>query len=384
MALAGPAVVHLIVGSGDKHTGIGRYCTELHKRISRELPVRVCSFRKLPGAGRLSFLEHLPLGVEPDEGAGIYHFTRIMGCSLMLWRPLHPSVATVHDLGPLVCPEEAASVNAFDGLLLRLSLAGLKCSDRIVTRSEYTRQTVCTHLRVDPQRVHVTPGGIDTERFRPIAGAKIWLAERYGLARDDGVYNLLYVGTEAPRKNLGVLLQSMAVLKRQHLAMRLLKVGGPGHPRARAALLAQIEELGLERDVLFLGAVADDELPRLYSAADLVVLPSLVEGLGLPVLEGMACGSPVVCSDAGALPEVAADAAVVVDPRDVQGLAEAIAAVAQNVDLRERLVQKGLHRVRGFSWAKTAGSTMLVYENVVLGQTHATGGASDTPEATIS
>ena len=132
-----------------------------------------------------------------------------------------------------------------------------------------------------------------------------------------------------------------------------------------ARILQAVEELELEAHTIFTGYIPDEDLPAIYSGADLFVFPSLYEGFGLPPLEAMACGTPVVCSNAASLPEVVGDAAIMVDPYDVEGLAQAMRRVLADRDLQEDLRQRGLERAKLFSWEKTARETMQVYEKVL-------------------
>ncbi|MBN1954934.1 MAG: glycosyltransferase family 4 protein [Anaerolineae bacterium] len=355
--------VHLIAEGIGPHSGISRYAGELYRRLQQQADVRLCSFRPPPLAGRFTFLEHLPLGVAPDSGRGVYHFTRIMGCALMLWRPVRPAVATVHDLGPLVWPPEAAKSPLLDRALFRLSLEGLKRMDRLIAVSEATAQSMEEQLAIPRARIDVVPEGVDPDRFQRVPQDGTLLAERYGLPDWPDGSTLLHVGGEAPRKNLAVLLQALTLLKRDGLPARLVKVGGSQLDHHRQ-FVADIVRLGLEADVVLVGPVPDNDLPLFYSAADVLLLPSYVEGFGLPVLEAMACGTPVVCSTAGSLPEVAGDAALLVPPDDAAGLADAIATVLQQADVRQRLAEKGLARCRQFSWQRTAAETMAVYQKL--------------------
>jgi glycosyltransferase involved in cell wall biosynthesis len=302
--------------------------------------------------------------VEPDEGGGIYHFTRIMGCSLMLWRPVGPAVATVHDLGPLLWPPEREAGNILDLFLFHLSLLGLKRMDRIVADSHATAQSLIDLLGIPDERIVVVHLGVDRGLLNRVSEARVALEEKYSILGQAGVFNLLYVGSEAPRKNLATLLEALSKLKRSGIAARLIKVGDASHPRYRAVFLEQISRLGLDESVIIVGEVSDVDLPLLYSSADVFVLPSHVEGFGLPVLEAMACGTPVVCSNAGALPEVAGDAALLVSPDNVEGLANAIAVVLEDASLREQLVEKGLERSQRFTWTETVERTRMVYEEV--------------------
>jgi glycosyltransferase involved in cell wall biosynthesis len=171
------------------------------------------------------------------------------------------------------------------------------------------------------------------------------------------------VGTLQPRKNLGRLLEAVALLREQAQrgeAPGLVIAGRKGW--LYDPVFQQVERLGLEREVVFPGYVPQEDLPALLSGARLFVFPSLYEGFGLPVLEAMACGTPVVCSNVSSLPEVAGDAAFLVDPRDVKGMAEAMNRLLQDEGLRAEVVERGYRRVRQFSWDRCARETLAVLE----------------------
>jgi len=175
---------------------------------------------------------------------------------------------------------------------------------------------------------------------------------------------ILFVGTLEPRKNAETLIRAYARLRRASaIPHRLVLAGGRGW--RYEGLFALVEELGLQDDVLFPGFVPYDELPLWYNAADLFVFPSLYEGFGLPPLEAMACGVPVVVSSVSSLPEVVGDAGLLVDPLDVEGLAEAMARVLNDGALRAEMRGRGLARAERFSWLETARGTVRVYERVL-------------------
>jgi len=174
---------------------------------------------------------------------------------------------------------------------------------------------------------------------------------------------VLYVGTLQPRKNLGRLLEAVALLRkeaRRGEAPSLIIAGRKGW--LYDPVFQQVERLGLEGEVVFPGYVPQEDLPALLSGARLFVFPSLYEGFGLPVLEAMACGTPVVCSNVSSLPEVAGDAALLVDPLDVEGMAEAMNRLLQDEGLRAELVERGYRQVRRFSWERCARATLAVLE----------------------
>jgi len=354
-------VAHTPLGS---MSGIGRYLRELYAHLQDRIPVRVVRPIDPPLSRFLSPLHHFPLGLRGHQPGSIVHFTQIVGCSLMLWRPVRPAIATVHDLGVLVCPEDELLFNRFDRWLLDVQLAGLRRTEILVAVSEFTKGSLMECLGIPEDRVHVIYEGVDRERFRPVADSQPLLAERYGVHPLIDTFDLLYVGNEQPRKNLGVLLKALARLKAQGCPARLIKVGAAGGERWRQRFLEQIRALQVDGDVVIIDSVSETDLALFYCAADLYVTPSLLEGFGLPVLEAMACGTPVVCSNAGALPEVVGDAGRMVDPRDPDLLTSTIASVLDDSVLRRRMSERGMARAARFTWQKTAEHMIQVYRSL--------------------
>jgi glycosyltransferase involved in cell wall biosynthesis len=262
-------------------------------------------------------------------------------------------VTTVHDLVPFRLP---ALVPARHRWAVRCLLGGaLRRAQRVIAVSETTRGEVLTRYRLPPDRVVVVPEAA-APHFRPPTPSTLVAARaRYRLTRP----YVLFVGFLEPKKNLGALLESVATLRRRGAwgDTELIVVGAPGwgpDPVVRA------HALGLEGVVRFVGAVADAELPALYAGALAFAFPSLWEGFGLPVLEAMAAGAPVVASNRGALPEVTAGAALLTDPAP-QPLADALEQILSDPPLRERLRVAGLARAGQFSWERTAHETLKVY-----------------------
>jgi glycosyltransferase involved in cell wall biosynthesis len=271
-----------------------------------------------------------------------------------------PYVVTVHDLiryfdlngiGPFI-----HRPNLRDRFYLRLDYAGVCRATALISVSETTKRDLCTHFGLPEERVFVIYEGVDHAVFRPLSGRPL-----------DQPY-LLFVGSEHPRKNLPVVFRAFAALKREQRFrdVKLLKIGRAGGPEApfRARTLAALSELGLERDVVFREDVSDAKLAQCYSGAECLVLPSLYEGFGFPPLEAMACGCPVVVSNAGSLPEIAAGSALLVEPCDAEGLADALRRVLTENATRKDLVERGLRRAAEFSWERTARETVAVYDAV--------------------
>lgn len=278
------------------------------------------------------------------------------------------TVLTVHDLSFIRYPETAdAGLRAYLNRAVPRSVAR---ADLVLADSRSTRDDLVELFGTDAARIQVLYPGVES-RFHPIAdkdhdpiacdGTGLdQIRERYGLHFPF----ILSVGTLQPRKNYIRLIEAFGQMKDMAAGddvrrMRLVIVGGKGW--LYEEIFARVEALGLTDAVLFLGRLADEDLPALYNLADLFVFPSLYEGFGLPVLEAMACGVPVVCSTASSLPEVIGDAGLMVDPHDVEGLAVAMARVIADRALRARMVEKGLARARRFTWTAAAERLLDIY-----------------------
>jgi glycosyltransferase involved in cell wall biosynthesis len=241
-----------------------------------------------------------------------------------------------------------------DRLWIELDYRGIRRAAVVIAPSAATKADLVDRLGVEAERVFVVHDGVDHARFRPVAERAV-----------EAAY-VLFVGSEHPRKNLPDVLRAIAYLKRggELDGARLVKVGAPGSAEApfRRPVAALVRALALERDVHFAGEVPDDALAAYYSGALCLVLPSAAEGFGLPLLEAMACGCPVVTSTAGALPEVAGGAALLVPAGDDRALRTAIATFLRNPAARREFRERGLERARAFSWERTAAETLDVYD----------------------
>jgi glycosyltransferase involved in cell wall biosynthesis len=232
--------------------------------------------------------------------------------------------------------------------------------DAVLTYSEHAKQEVVESLAVAEDRVSVTPLAAH-EQFRPLADREQLqlVLKKYNLDRRP---YLIHIGTLQPRKNLGRLVEAFGQVKQQEpgLEHRLVLVGMRGWQDE--SVFETVRRLRLESDVTWLDYVPFEHLPALLNGADLFVFPSLYEGFGLPPLEAMACGTPVVSSNASSLPEVVGDAGILVDPYQTEAIAEAVRRVLTDRGLREGLREKGLARAREFSWEQTARLTLAAYE----------------------
>jgi glycosyltransferase involved in cell wall biosynthesis len=269
-----------------------------------------------------------------------------------------PTVITIHDLTWFTHPEQHMlhKRNYFQ----RLIPAAARRAHRIIAITDSTRRDILRILGVPEDKVVTVAYGVDAI-FHPADDREQINAvrEHYGMP---GSY-LLFVGMLEPRKNLVRIIQAYGCLKAEDpaLSYRLVMAGnrGWGYEEARR----EVARLGLESDVIFTGPMPHDELPALFSGAELFVYPSLYEGFGLPPLEAMACGTPVITSNVSSLPEVVGDAALLVDPLDVGELAKAMRRVLSDGELHEQMRMKGLKRAKQFTWEETARRTLQVYED---------------------
>ena len=275
------------------------------------------------------------------------------------------SVVTIYDLSFLLYPESFKRFKRFYlGLFTRLSARRAR---RIIAISESTKRDVVRLLGVPPEKVEVVYCGID-EAFRPLAADQVAaFRSKHGLPE----CFILFVGTIEPRKNVTRLIEAFADLRsfdvtQDRFAMSDLRlVIGGAKCWFYQDVFARVEELGLEGQVMFPGYIPVSELPLWYNAAELFVYPSLYEGFGLPPLEAMACGTPVVTANTSSLPEVVDEAGLTVDPLDVEGLAQAMRRVLDDEALRQEMRERGLKRAEGFSWTKTAQETVQVYQRAM-------------------
>jgi glycosyltransferase involved in cell wall biosynthesis len=282
-----------------------------------------------------------------------------------LWSPW-PTVVTVHDVIQLVLPEYQmlARQRVYFGLVMRT----LRRATAIITVSECSRQDLIRTVGVSPARVFVVENAIPASLHRVSDRERLdAVRARYGL----GERFILYLGANDLRKNLNRLIRAYAALPPVLRDTHQLVVAGrqwphdhPLYPDPRLA----VAELGLQDRVVFTGGVPEQEKAALLSAATVFAFPSLYEGFGLPVLEAMACGTPVLTANTSSLPEVAGDAAMMVDPTSVTEISEGLAALLESPERRKTLAERGIERASRYRWSDVAERTIQVYERALSRQ----------------
>jgi glycosyltransferase involved in cell wall biosynthesis len=356
--------------------GLGRYATELLTTLaSQDKQTDYSIFYNRPQDAHIPpALRHLQRYVTPLSDkpwrlrvsmAHLFRLSQSTGVgSVDLFHatdhllPYLPETSTVFTLGDLTYLSHAQAHARLNRLYLRLMMPTfLRRAEAVISISHSTHRDMQTTYRIDVSKCFVIYPGIDN-RFQPVidAASLTSVQGKYGLP--DRFF--LYVGTLEPRKNLSNLIRAFAAAQLEDVILVIAgKKGWMYQP-----IFDLVQTLGIEQKVIFTGFVADEDLPALYSLADAFVFPSLYEGFGLPVLEAMACGAPVLTSNISSLPEITGDAALLIDPLNVEEITAAIRRLANDAGLRQELRRQGVIRAAQFSWHRAGAETLEVYRYV--------------------
>jgi len=267
-------------------------------------------------------------------------------------------VTTIHDVIPMVFPDHApkSRKTRLFPIFRALMQEVRKRADAIITVSDASRRDILEQLRIPSDaadKVHTVYNGV-SEHYTPATPEA---------AAPTAPYTLLYVGRADPYKNVDTLIQALARVRTESsLPVHLVIAGSPDPRYPQAMELAK--ELHLTDAITWTGYLTDEALVDAYRSADLLVHPSRYEGFGLQIVEAMACGTPVVCSNGGSLPEVAGDAGIQVDPDDTKGFAKAITRVLTEPGLAATMREKGFQQAAAFTWEAAARKTLAVYETI--------------------
>lgn len=271
------------------------------------------------------------------------------------------AVVTIHDLSFVRMPELIEKKNL--QFLNRWIPYSLERASRILVVSEFTKRELMELFSVPEEKIVVAPNGVSAE-FVPITDEQELnlVKAKYQLPASF----LLAVGTLEPRKNLSLIIEALSILKEQKTQVPpLVLVGPPGWNQEVTRLKQLVQEKGLQESVRFLFYVDRADMAAIYSAAKMLLFPSLYEGFGLPVLEAFACATPVISTNAASLPEVTGDAAMSLAPNDPQEWSRAIETLWEDATKQNQLVLKGLELAKKFTWERTAQKTLEAYEQAI-------------------
>lgn len=351
-------------------TGVGTYTYNLIKEISKILPqdsfylidyTDQCIFYSINKINFGSFVKRFPkksytwqlytqLKLRKNNlDLDIIHSPE--NASLFVKLQNQKKVVTVHDIIAYIYAEFG-----FTSFRYKLTLKRtLRTADKIITDSYNTKKDLINYFDIPEQKINVIYLAAD-EKFKPLDSQKVSpILKKYGIFFP----YILYVGGFMKHKNVPILLKAFCKLKKEGINHKLVFTGN-----SNKVINNIIQKLGLQKYVMFIGYVEGEDLPALYNGADLFVYPSLYEGFGLPPLEAMACGCPVITSNTSSLPEVVGDAGIMFDPYDVDELSNVMLKVLSDNILRKDLIIKGLNRSKMFSWEKCAKDTVNVYYEV--------------------
>ena len=354
--------------------GIGRYISNLLRAMPPHLHdgerlVYLCSGQqrtnlKLDDSDRLIWVgaDASPFSVRQQwqiprllraHDVAVYHSPYY----LMPYWPGKATVLTVYDLIPQLFPEYVSQrARSLFRVTTRLALHR---AAHVIAISEATREDFMSHYGVPSQQITTIPLAA-AANFRPVP--KEWLDKmrrQYDLPEP----YVLYVGSNKPHKNLLGLVRAWRHVQEFVQGSHKLVIAGHWEPH-HSAIQQEIERLSLKERISLLPNIAEQDLPALYSGADIFVFPSLYEGFGLPVLEAMACGCAVACANLSSLPELVSDAALLFEPREPSAIAQAVVELLQNPRRRQEYQRRSLQRAAAFSWSRTAAETVQIYRQI--------------------
>lgn len=275
-----------------------------------------------------------------------------------------PIILMIHDITLLRIPQYFSRQNVFD--LKRRLRQFIEKGIFFICNSEYTRKDFIDYFKISPDRIKAIHLGVD-DNFVPTLGKENALKIRNKYQLKDSPY-ILYMGRVDRYKNIENIIKAFnSLVKKGRNKDHILVIAGSSVGNYGQHLLKMINELGLGERVIMTGFIPQDDLPLLLSNSTIFIYLSIYEGFGLSVVEAMACGAPVITSNVSSLPEVAGDAAILVDPYNVEQIADSMETLLYDYKLRETLKAKSLNRAKQFSWEKTAQSTLQVYKEILRG-----------------
>ncbi|HPS22489.1 MAG TPA: glycosyltransferase family 1 protein [Methanoregulaceae archaeon] len=325
------------------------YSHELAKRLEKysEIEIKQISTPLLSYHELFNFLKYLIKNYNT-----IIHFPFYYYAKFALFT--RKSIISVHDMWWVDYPYRDIYPNKRDKIFAKMDVKGIKRAIHIITPSVFSKNQLIDYLDINPQKITVIYNGVDHSIFKPIIGQNPFNFDY-----------ILFVGSEQPRKNLKTLLEAFKILKQNpdFQNLKLVKVGGPETENFRRQTLQDINNKNLNGEVIFTGYIKEEDLPSIYSNARCFISPSFCEGFGLPTVEAMACGCPVITSNTSAFPEIISDAGLMRNPLDARGFADDIEMMLNDESFRNFFIQKGIKRAKEFSWDIASKEMKKVYDS---------------------
>ncbi|MFC2061479.1 glycosyltransferase family 4 protein [Elusimicrobiota bacterium] len=356
-------------------SGIGKYTFELYKHIRKNNDADLLA---LTGDKKENIYEQdievIPPGIRlpvfqrtvnwqwyyprvMPEGYDIYHATNPFLIRTVALKP--NSIVTIHDMGLFELPgsslrDSLSLLFGFSCVHKKVLKDNIRQIKKIIAVSNYTKDKIKDILGVEEEKIAVIYHGVNPV-FKPMSGSDC--RKELGLSPDKKI--ILYTGTELPKKNVEILIKSLIEVKKEIGKILLVRVGS-----SSPKIISLIKSLGLGEHVKYFENVNEAELPLYYNAADVFVFPSLYEGFGMPLLEAMACGTPVIAADATCFPEILGDGGMLFDPADAGDLAKKIIRVIKDREIAEKMIRAGKEHVKSFTWENTAARTLDAYREL--------------------
>ncbi|MBI5224936.1 glycosyltransferase family 4 protein [Candidatus Micrarchaeota archaeon] len=348
---------------GKEVYGIKRYINEISKRVPRfGVSIRYFEFPRLnPILAKAYLYLVFPLSYLFSSHAKVCHMPSQTSAFLTLLPVFRGSkkVVTVYDIAPYIVGEKSFVKR----LITILNIEGIKRSDGIIAISEFTKQELVLHLKLPPGKISVVYPAVDHSMFAQKKAPKSFY-KKYAIPK--GIPIILYVGSEEPRQNLPTLAKALGALKKKKIPFVFLKLGRPAWPNGRESLLNLLKSENLSENTIIIDYIPDEQLPLFYNIATVLAYPCSYTGFGLPPLEAMACGCPVVTSNAVSLPEVVGQAGLLISPSNPNAFASSIERIIKNPKLRGELKVKGLAQSKKFNWENAARQTAAIYKKLAL------------------
>lgn len=359
-----------LINTSPAHTGIGNYSFSLHDKLKNQYDIDHIYFNTkkytlenindktsiLGKTSRIPIIDNNPFFYYRMQNKipkfDLYHLTN----QNISFFKLKPKIVTCHDIIHEVYPTTKTHF-----LLSKYLYKGLKDADFIITDSDSTSNDLISKYKIPLDKLKTVYLGIDHNIFKPHDNFED-IYSKYNLCESNRY--IFHISSEQPRKNMDAIIKAFYKIKKMKGFddLKLLKAGNAQYKSDRKRIVTLVNTLGLQKDVIFLNYVPIGDLPKIYSLSELFVFPSFYEGFGFPILESMACGTPVITSNVSSLPELTGDAGITINPDDVESLKKSMIDVLSNNGLKKMLIKRGLQQSSKFTWENCASETSNIYD----------------------